>query len=512
MLIVDDEPVICQGLAQTILWESIGVEVVGVAFNGKQALQKIEEHQVDLVLTDVSMPVMDGLELAACVAQQLSETKLIIISGFDEFDYARTALRLGVEDYLLKPVDVDELMTLVQSVSKRIAAKKKEIIQDEHKTMENLLFDAVFRTPSSKDIFLELTDRYAAHRMIVCELPGYSQETNLWTKQVEAVFEQISPTYGIHYVSLGGHENEWVLFLYGDSMQELSDHQLAIIWEEVSGRLDFPLQAVVSETSETAANCHKQYQQSLELLDQLRGHGEGLYFFGAEVSSSEAPYPKAAEDCLLEAIIKQDEIKIRACINEMIATFADSGYSLSQTVHVCRELELVLKRKLQERLPNKPFDHLNLHLHKEVDLRIMNTFEVIEEIVVRDMIGFLGEVELTEQQHWVIENIRRYIHKHYQQDLRASEVAEKHFITPNYFSMLFKQETGKSFSEYLNGLRINQASELLLSTSNKVFEIAEYVGYKEYKYFVQVFKKHVGLTPTHYRRLNASHDTRKKQI
>ncbi|MCM2675877.1 response regulator transcription factor [Alkalicoccobacillus plakortidis] len=348
MLIVDDEPVICQGLAQTIDWQSIGVEVVGVAFNGKQALQKIEKNHIDIILTDISMPEMDGLELAECIVQQHPDTKMIIISGYDDFEYARQAIRLGVEDYLLKPVDVDELMGLVKNVTEKM----------------------------------------------------------------------------------------------------LLVHQ----------------------------------------------------------------YPKEAEVCLVEAVLMQDKDKAKSCIIETLSMLKENNYSLRQSVHVCQELERTLKRKLRERLPNKQFDEVPLRLQSGVDLSMENTFTTIEDLFVGDIMQFINEVEDSEQNHWVIENIKRYMHKNYQQDLRASEVAEQHFITPNYFSMLFKQETGKSFSEYLNGLRIQKASELLLNTSNKVFEIAEFVGYKEYKYFVQVFKKKLGLTPTHYRRLNATYDTRKKQI
>ncbi|MDQ0206956.1 response regulator transcription factor [Alkalicoccobacillus murimartini] len=351
MLIVDDEPVICQGLAQTIDWQSIGVEVVGLAFNGRQALQKVEQNQVDIILTDISMPDMDGLELAACIVQQHPDTKMIIISGYDDFEYARQAIRLGVEDYLLKPVDVDELMGLVKNVSEKIMLDRK-------------------------------------------------------------------------------------------------------------------------------------------------------------VNS----YPKEAELCLVESVLMQDEEKVKACIADTVSVMKANDYSFRQTVHVCQELELVLKRKLQERLPNRPLDEVELHLQNEMEVQEVTTLSAIEEIFVNDVIRILGEVDQSKQNHWVIENIKRYIDKNYQLDLRASELAEQHFITPNYFSMLFKQETGKSFSEYLNGLRIQKASELLLDTSNKVFEIAEFVGYKEYKYFVQVFKKKLGLTPTLYRRLNAPQDTRKKQI
>ncbi|MEY8752340.1 response regulator transcription factor [Alkalicoccobacillus gibsonii] len=341
MLIVDDEPVICQGLKETIDWQSIGVEVIGTAFNGKKALEVLNRDKVDLILTDISMPEMDGLQLAEHVVSNYPDIKMIIISGYDEFEYARKAIRIGVEDYLLKPVNVDELLNLVKKVATTI--------------LEN---------------------------------------------------------------------------------QEISS------------------------------------------------------------------YPKEAGGQLIAALLKQDEKEIKSGITYTCSVL--EKYSPQKALPLYQKLVLTLKQQLQDRLPNKSFDQVELNLFENKELRsLKHDFET-------DVLNLFNQLKDSEGVHWIIENIKRYIDKNYQQDLRASDVAEQHYISPNYFSMLFKQETGRSFSEYLNGLRINKASKLLLETSNKVFEIAEYVGYKEYKYFVQVFKKQVGVTPTEYRRLNASHDLRKK--
>ncbi|WP_169871223.1 response regulator transcription factor [Shouchella patagoniensis] len=519
MLIVDDEPVICQGLVQTIPWESLGVEVVDTAFNGKQALQKLEQQSIDLILTDISMPEMDGLALAEYMVQEYPDTKMIIISGFDNFDYARQALRLGIEDYLLKPVDVDELMGLVRIVTKKIVMQKEKKRSQVHDWIAQLLLHALFHTPVSETIKAKQDTLFGAYRLLISEVSGYSQlqETlpldtfEQMNEMVKSVVGTTLETCGIQQVSLFGHENELLTLCYSEDPEVLSNWRIHDVWTEVMKQTPYPLQTVASSIGGSFSTCFSHYQQALRLLDHQRGHGEGISFEGVQ-SDKVTLYPAEAEVALLEAVLKHDESRVETCIAQTVSELAAKGQSLSHIVHVCRELELVLKRKLQERLPNKAFDDIELRLQGEVDLRLLNTSTAIEQIFLRDMVGFLGELKENEHNHWVIENIKRYINKHYQQDLRAAEVAELHFITPNYFSMLFKQETGQSFSEYLNGLRIQKSSELLLNTSNKVFEIAEYVGYKEYKYFVQVFKKQVGLTPTHYRRLNASHETRKKQI
>ncbi|UUZ92457.1 response regulator [Paenibacillus sp. P25] len=121
MLIVDDEPIICQGLRQTIPWDSIGAEVAGVAYDGIEALQFVAAQPVDLVLTDIHMDGMDGLELAQALKERHPQIRVIIISGYEEFEYARRAIRLGIEDYLLKPVPIEELMAMVRRIGREIS-------------------------------------------------------------------------------------------------------------------------------------------------------------------------------------------------------------------------------------------------------------------------------------------------------------------------------------------------------------------------------------------------------
>ncbi|GAF12487.1 two-component response regulator YesN [Bacillus sp. JCM 19045] len=442
---------------------------------------------------------------------------MIIISGFDNFHYARQALRLGIEDYLLKPVNVDELMELVKSVTARIWEQKEQQTSDEEEAITQLLLHTLFQTPLPKRIDVKQDQWFDAYRLLMSEVAGYSelQESlsgEAFAQVSEAVklaVEESCRSHGIKQISLYGHENELITLCYSDNPEVLADAQLSNVWRDVMKQCPYPIQTVASSIGESFSRCLVEYEQALRLLDDVRGQTRGLLFGGA-TGKSLATYPLAFETKLVEAILANDESNVEACLHQLVSELLTEGQSLSQIVNICRELVRALQQKLQERLPKKSFQQIDLRLQKVFDLRFYNTTSAIEQIFLRDLIDFLDEMKEADHGNWVIENIKRYIKKHYQKDLRAAEVAELHFITPNYFSMLFKKETGQSFSEYLNGLRIQKSAELLLTTSNKVFEIAEYVGYKEYKYFVQVFKKQLGLTPTHYRRLNATEETMKK--
>lgn len=483
MLIVDDEPVICQGLAQTIPWHSLGVEEVAIAFNGKQALKKNGATAFDLILTDISMPEMDGLALAEYVVQTYPDTKMIIISGFDNFHYARQALRLGIEDYLLKPVNVDELIGLVKSVTATILERKAQHTSDEEEAVTQLLLHSLFQTPLPKRIEVKQAQWFSAYRLLISEVAGYSELQESLSAEpfaqvaesVKSAVEESCSSHGLKHVSLYGHENELITLCYSDDSDVLSSEQLSNVWQDALKQSPYPFQTVASSISESFAHCLVEYEQLHQLMDDVRGQSMGLTFAGP-VRARVATYPLEFETKLVEAVLTNDASSVEACLHQLVSELLTEGQSLSQIVNICRKLERTLQQKLQERLPSKSFQEIDLRMQKDIDLRCYNTTSAIEQMFLRDLIDFLGELKEADHSNWVIENIKRYIKKHYQQDLRAAEVAEQHFITPNYFSMLFKKETGQSFSEYLNGLRIQKSSELLLTTTNKVFEIAEYVA------------------------------------
>ena len=127
ILIVDDEPIICQGLSQTIPWENYDIEVVGAVYNGKEAINQISIHpEIDIVITDIRMPNVDGLELSAFIKTNFPNIRVIIISGYDDFEYAKRAIKLGVKDYLLKPVDIDELVDNVKKITTEIEKERRQ--------------------------------------------------------------------------------------------------------------------------------------------------------------------------------------------------------------------------------------------------------------------------------------------------------------------------------------------------------------------------------------------------
>ncbi|WP_078552567.1 response regulator transcription factor [Bacillus alkalicellulosilyticus] len=510
MLIVDDEPVICQGLASTLPWSTLEIEVVGTAYDGKQALQMMESEQIDLILTDVCMPEIDGIGLTKQVTSLYPQTKIIMISGHDEFQYARQALRLGVEDYLLKPVDIDELLELVKRVSTDIVLQKKQ----DNLLKEDILSQAVLHFLFKAPIYIEqekINDIISTNfRVIVSSIFEFHQLESMYTdEEIEIVKEEWKTRIGlglaeanVRFFSIFGHKNELITVCYSDDSRNLAEALIRIVCEGLSD-WKHPLQLRVSNIHSQLDEIVAVYQEVTEVM--VKGYKQSVLFTSERmVEQQKISYPKEQELKLREAILNQNKGEVIVIVTDLFHDFQTKGLDLSQVLHITRELVVIIKNRLQEMMSAKALQDVKLNIQEKIDLKVYNTHKSIEQLVGSDLLAIMKAIEKKDNNHWIIENAQKYIRENFQKDIKASEVAEHHFITPNYFSMLFKQETGQSFSEYLNRLRIEKAADLLSRTSNKVFEISEYVGYKEYKYFVQIFKKHMGVTPTQYRRLNTT--------
>ncbi|MEC0201328.1 response regulator [Paenibacillus lautus] len=513
MLIVDDEPVICQGLHYTIDWADYGVEVVAEAYDGHEALQVVQEQGIDLVLTDIRMEGMDGLQLAKELKRCHPEVRVIMISGYEEFEYARQAIKLDVTDYLLKPVDIDELVAAVTGIVEDIRSKDTRV-NSPTKDAELWLSEmaAHYETSLAKSIPPYLLNR-AEYKLLATQLEKFSNlaasvsEQDLTMLQhlwIQTVRESLENS-GIRQVSVFVHKNLLMTLLMTDQPRPKRQ------WDEILQAMlnawpeEHRLYGAVSDAyatlDQTAAMCAEVRAllpyyalEERSLLDRE---------YKTEVDNGRAMHDFDSADMVSKlsvALFKQDADMLEELIDGMFRLFLDQRYLLTDMVKVCDELSIMLRQRLRQ----SGLTQLEHGLERAIELEVFNHPDAIRQAIsteVFDLLQLIDKVGI-DRSFWIIEKAKKYMADHYLSDLKASEVAAYLKITPSYFSNIFKQSTGKSFSEYMNELRINEARKLLLTTQDKVFEIADRVGYKEYKYFVSVFKLYTGMTPKKYRVLN----------
>lgn len=395
MLIVDDEPIICRGLQQTIPWDEYMVEVVDLAYDGAEAIQKIKEHgDIDLVLTDVRMPNVDGLRLATFLAENYPDIRTIIISGYDDFKYAQQAIQLGVKDYLLKPVDVDELLRVITKITSTLQEERKAAQQIYQMNLQNAIFHQV----------LDLPDTTPNHSGLFADVRIYPLVT--------------------------------ILKDYKNKTKNLSEEELQNLTVEWENQVENSLNS-------QGFACVSVFTSKNVLLTCVTNNLSGFT-------------PENLDFQELNCVVNDTDITIGQLNKVYLRLYEDTRYlPFSESGFIVSPVSESLANKLKAN-------------------------------------------------DWLMDRAEQYIRTYYASPIKAHEVADVINISPNYFSSLFKQKTGKSFNEYINTLRVGAAKQLLEETPFNVNEIAEKVGYREYKYFVDVFKKFTGYTPTKYRNVTAN--------
>lgn len=512
MIIVDDEPVICRGLRLTIDWRELGVEVIGEAYDGEEALRLMEREPADIVLTDIRMDGMDGLQLSGELSKRYPDIRLIIISGYEDFQYARQAMRIGVQDYLLKPVEIDELTKTVA----RLVADMRELNSQDGMQEIQLWLTNVARNgiaygkgaPSS----LEGAQYAIAASQLERFQERYGERTreqldNLQEQWLTNLQQNIARQSNLRSFSIFDQENMLITLIVAE--QALNDAEWSAVWEQTSIACKGPpaiymgVSRIYSDLSETALRCAEAAKHmGYHVLEQA-----AVLDADTELIWTERRQPAALDlgqsvHLLSAALFKQSKEEMREAVANLFSFFKEQLYLLHEINSVYEELLTLLRQRLRK----SGITGLEAGIGPgAIDLFLCNTYESLEGAVRSDMDKLFELIEQNggDRSYWIVEKSKRYIEEHYTSELKASEVAAWLKITPSYFSYIFKQSTGKGFTEYLNGLRMERAKWLLANTHDKVFEIAAQVGYKEYKYFVTVFKTYLGMTPKKYRTIQA---------
>ncbi|MFH5182459.1 response regulator [Paenibacillus sp. TAB 01] len=516
MLIVDDEPIICRGIRETIPWDQIGVEVAGEAYDGLEALEAIGSGPVDLVLTDVHMDGMDGLALSKMLREQYPDTRIIILSGYDDFEYARQAIRIGVEDYLLKPVDVDELMGMVKRIADELSHEAEQRKERQRESWLSWLKQSMQNSGVLLDGDLPEGFVPAAgqrFRMIASQQEDYA----LWAERTEEEQRQAARRQweqevrealacdGQEAFSFFYHPNLLITLCVELEPAGLKDPLAAL--SEVKGplagnRLYFGVSPVFQALEET----YTRGEEAVAALQLGIAQGERSVLLYGEAVVPPKPRgmfaPVELEKQLVNLLFNGTEEELEAVLRAIMTQSKERGYLPADIAQGIKELKILIQRRLRTSGIDVSGD-LKSSLSGEPDPHVYNSYRSLEMLMRRELLSLFSLIHssVAGKNHWTIERVRKYIESHHSHDLKASEVAAWLKITPNYFSIIFNQHFGKGFAEYLNEVRIEHAKGILRGTHDRVFEIAEKVGYNDYKYFCSIFKSYTGVTPTQYRKL-----------
>ncbi|MBB6673128.1 response regulator transcription factor [Cohnella nanjingensis] len=502
VLIVDDEPFISEGLSDAVDWSAFGLEVVGTAENGEQALERLREAPADILITDISMPVMDGLELIRHARERLPQLKVIILSGYNEFDYLKQAMRLGIENYLLKPVHFEELhATLSGTVDKLNAQQAERPFGDDEIGIlrDNVMYRYLTGRISPPEwaertalLRIDLTKPYAAVAVLRAqggaEAAYEAAEARFKEESAAVVFRDLEEdtviVFGLDDPETGKAEAVRAL----ESLADALEGHASPVRVSIGGACPM---AEVGASYEQARKAQQFFlvlpDRAFVDYDRLPSADETA--FPAELLSWDvyAKWVVAREQDALTDQIASDFQAIRA------------AEGLNPTRAKTAAIELVIRMKMEA-------DKLSRgdrgEGFKEALERITGA-DSLEEVerAVQSAAQLSVESYSGEDLSPVIRQVLRHIESHYTEGLTLKSLGEQYHIHPNYLGHLFHKQTGDTFADRINKFRIDKAKELLKDSRLKVNEIARQVGYLEIGYFYKQFKKHVGISPSEYKGL-----------
>ncbi|MFD0672422.1 response regulator [Cohnella sp. GCM10027633] len=519
VMLVDDEIVIRENIRDCVDWEKEGFVYCGDASDGELALPMIESLAPDILITDIKMPFLNGLELSAIVRKRMPDTKIIILSGHDEFEYARAALRLGIEEYCLKPVSSADLIALLKSVSAKIDKERSEKERqgdgaDLEQSREKLLADictGMITTAEALDtasaLSLNLTARYYAVVVsdIRCDKSQSASVDYAVVERAEAAMRQGLEGYA-EALAFKRSRTEQAWILKHDALPKLEE-ALAYVRGELKASVEAAagcsLSLGVGSVQERLQRVHSSFLEAEE--DK---HWRRLSL------SAKRRWSLRASDGALDPAVFFDRQRFVEYVK--IGTPADVGAIAKSLAEGLRKVDW--RNNLYGYYA---LSDLTLEVF-ETAKRMYRNLDGSEEALQRfqlqigDIDGWEGAsrylAKLAEQfWQWrngaadryadMLEQAKTYMLANYGQDrLSLQDVADHVCVSASHLSKVFSQETGQTFIEFLTHARIRKAMELLQTTNDKSYEIAHRVGYADAHYFSNLFKKVTGMTTKDFRK------------
>ncbi|TVY07912.1 response regulator [Paenibacillus cremeus] len=520
LILVDDEKGIVDGLKKMIGRYLPECKVVGVAHNGLEGVKLIQKLQPDVVITDIRMPQADGLDMIQMLRDEGSKAKFILLSGYADFEYARRGMQLGVQFYINKPVEEEQLRDCVHQVMETIQtdrAKLREVDdlkQEVHsRKQESALRDMLDVGSENAELMEELlqaaqlpTDG-ASFACILLEFDGHADALK------EMSFQQVlckidlalKPYRGVYRFRYSGSQVAVVVshsgaIGYGDLV-----HRIKTLKEGVYRDLKLSMTVGIGTVQKRAAGISQSFEEARYALSYKVVKGLDTVIPYPEImdlNERSHPVPEELEAKLEAGLDNMDEVECVGTIREIFRWMeGEPSMSPAELQLQCLNILLSSVRKMSfQQLQQNDF--LGRHILSLEGIARFRTLERLEEWmiqVIRRMIAFKLEHNIPKKKD-MITQIKDYLSKHYNESISLAELAARFFISPYYLSQFFKQKTGDTYVNYLAQLRIGKAKELLEKTDLKVYEICQLVGYSDTQHFARLFEKLTGCKPSEYRR------------
>ncbi len=531
VLLVDDEVLVREAISENIKWDELGYELAGSCQNGKEAIDFLEKNSVDVVLTDICMPYVDGMELSEFIFNHLKNINIIIFSGFDDFEYAKKAIKYNVKEYLLKPVTASELSKILTDLKDKMDKNKQETekfvrlnesynknkLLIKSKVMDDLIKGSKTVEENEKallenNIILDASE----YRVAIVEIEFDSdlnkdeeqnkQYSSLMTFATYNICDEILDQYKVGLACLGNDNRVFILFK--TNKPKASHQEVKNVCMEISSKIkqfmNLGVTIGIGRGVKDPKDIHKSYEEAEYSMKYQYLFGKSSIIDMEDIvgnqKSNEEIMLEDRIDSLILAIKMKDNLSIDDILNKTEDTIKRSLADKNRIDLYLQQIILAINNTLKasELEENQLYIMRNLiltdianskTLGKAMELLKNYCYKATNEIDMQKNIGGKKQALLAMD----------YIEKNYaDKDLNLNSICSYLSISASRFSTIFKNATGETFMEVLIRTRMQKAKELLENTDLKNYEIAEKVGFSDPHYFSIAFKKMTGKTPSEY--------------
>lgn len=489
LYLLDDEPFILEGLKYIIDWEEYGFDVVGTSSNGEDGFNFIKNEDVDLIITDIMMPKMTGLELISNLKKINHNAKFIVLSAFQEFQYAKEAISMGAENYLTKPIDEDELIQTIEGVKKKIEKVKLEKVDT--KIFKNDLILKLICNKNNDGVLdrLRLEGVNLNYKNLCVVILEFAEGGNINNNILNHI-DNLNYEYCVNL------QNQILIIMdkesiNKDTLRNLKDDLSSITNEQIYISRGKYVDSIdnLNCSYQSAKDIHE-YKLVYPNISWIREYKEKSY----NLENIDYIDFNHLKKLLLNKDNKESLNYIESIFSKLKK---DENLTVKQIKTKSIEVFLNVYNYFND---SKIIKGLDLYLEKVINSVNLDQIQIELNNMIKHRQSKLEETD--DSISPIILKLLRNIEKNYSKDLNLKEISETYNINSIYLGQLFQKETGILFSDYLNNFRVNKAKNLLVETSLKAAEIGELVGYANKNYFYRKFKDIVGITPSEWRKIN----------
>ena len=510
MLIADDDQFVLDGLKEEIDWKKYNIYAVECCTNGKQALEILKQQQIDIILTDIRMPGVDGLELTKAAMEQNPEICVVIMSGHSEFEYAHTAIRLGVYDYLLKPITLDAIDSLFMRLTKELD-KEAEVSNREMDHWKPTLVQKYFQD------LLNGLPTFLGSETLVCQMPYYQCvlfHIDHYKKMTPVRQQELTSGLFAELYQWGEKKRpiiptvvkntDLVMIFQMERLEqkETEKDNLRILKQALEETFMITITIGISRIYSNVADSRIYAEEAYFASRHCHDGDEKIIYYEPRntLGVIDREQLSRIRGVLFESFHAWNYEKVSEALKEMKMLF-DTGEIMNLEELQMLFIEIISKFQMIQ-MENMPVKKESYPLYEQAgnEVRRAETvdelFGILEHVILE---SFSDDASPGSKNDRIVRQVIQLIQDNVNTNITLNQIAQEIYISPNYLGCIFKEEIGMSFNEYLQQYRMKLAQKLLKSHKFKVYEISAMVGYKNPSYFTKLFTEYTGgICPSDY--------------